>query len=121
MHLIPVGNRLLYMEAIFFAAEADAIPELRRFVVSDGVEIVMAESLADAISQISDGAVRPPSRADADPDAAPSLGLDVGTWPASALELLDQAESRARAGDWQGYGEALDQLRALLERLRAGR
>ncbi|MDX1390585.1 MAG: UPF0182 family protein, partial [Acidobacteriota bacterium] len=50
LHLVPVGNRFLYMEPIFLAAAADAIPELRRFVVSDGERIVMTETLDDAIA-----------------------------------------------------------------------
>ena len=35
-------------------------------------------------------------------------------------ELLELAESRARQGDWQGFGEALAELRSLLERLESG-
>jgi hypothetical protein len=38
-------------------------------------------------------------------------------WPREALDLLDRAQERLRSGDWAGYGQALDQLRALLERL----
>jgi hypothetical protein len=41
-------------------------------------------------------------------------------WPATALDLLERAEARAREGDWQGFGEALAELRTLLERLDAG-
>jgi hypothetical protein len=44
----------------------------------------------------------------------------VGVWPAAALDLLELAETRAREGDWQGFGAALDELRALLERLEGG-
>ena len=36
LHLVPVGRTLLYMEPVFLAAEEDAIPDLTRFVVSDG-------------------------------------------------------------------------------------
>ncbi|NIP81655.1 MAG: hypothetical protein GWM90_21540, partial [Gemmatimonadetes bacterium] len=49
------------------------------------------------------------------PAAAARPGGD--RWPARALELLDRAGERLRAGDWAGYGETLDELRALLERL----
>ena len=98
------------------AAEADAIPELRRFVVSDGVRVAMTESLADAISELSGLAAPEPGA----PTAMPTLDAPAGgdaPRPSTALGRLARAEARARAGDWQGYGEALDELRALLQRL----
>jgi hypothetical protein len=36
-------------------------------------------------------------------------------WPAEALTLLERAEARAREGDWEGYGQALEELRLLLQ------
>ncbi len=119
LHVVPSGDRILYMEAVFLAAEADAIPELRRFVVSDGVRVEMTEDLAGAIAALAGREVMPASTT-AD-DAGPTP-VDLGApWASSALELLERAESRAREGDWQGFGEALDELRTLLQSLqRAG-
>ena len=115
LHLVPVGGRLVYMEPIFLAADADAIPELRRFVVSDGRSVVMREQLAEAVAAFAgvqlDGLV---------PISVEGLPPPGAVWPSEALQLLDRAESRARAGDWQGFGEALDELRGLLERLQGG-
>ena len=51
LHLVPTGNRIVYVEPVFLAAEADAIPELRRFVVSDGRRVAMTENLGDAIAR----------------------------------------------------------------------
>jgi hypothetical protein len=39
------------------------------------------------------------------------------SWSADALDLLEEAEARAQEGDWSGFGEALEQLRFLLQRL----
>jgi uncharacterized membrane protein (UPF0182 family) len=115
LHLVPVGGRLVYMEPIFLAADADAIPELRRYVVSDGRRVVMREQLSEAVAAFAGMQAGVPSAAEA--ESLPALGT---MWPTEALDLLEQAESRARAGDWQGFGEALAELRALLERLQAG-
>lgn len=52
LHLVPVGDRLVYMEPVFLAAEESAIPELRRFVVSDGRRVVMEETLLGAIQAL---------------------------------------------------------------------
>jgi uncharacterized membrane protein (UPF0182 family) len=121
LHLVPVGNRLLYLEPVFLAAEEDAIPELRRFVVSDGRRVTMTESLPEAIRQLAGFAI---ASGEGDPEAvedgSPSRVGDTSAWPVEALDLLEEAEARARDGDWQGFGEALDRLRALLEDLQSG-
>jgi uncharacterized protein len=122
LHLVPVGNRILYMEPIFLAAEEDAIPEMRRFVVSDGSRVVMAETLQQAADQLAGGAATEfgtTGVAGDLPTETPTTPADATGWPTAALELLEQAEARAREGDWRGYGEALDALRALLRRLGA--
>lgn len=121
LHIIPVGETLLYMEPIFLAAEADAIPELRRLVVSDGRRVSMESTLEDAIAALAleGGGV------EAVPEAVPAgeeteaqaLPSREASWPAEALELLDTAETRLRSGDWAGFGRALEELRALLRDL----
>lgn len=129
LHLVPVGDRLVYMEPVFLAAEADAIPELRRFIVSDGRRVVMTETLAGSVARLSgeqaardvaEAEDRPAGAAAADPAAQPSPSASMGPWPAEALSLLDEAEERARQGDWQGFGEALEELRSLLESIQTG-
>ena len=107
------------MEPVFLAAEQDAIPELRRFVVSDGVRVEMTESLTDAIGLLAGYDVVTAVTGVADVEDVAADPAPTSAWPSAALDLLEEAESRARAGDWQGYGEALDRLRALLRRLDA--
>jgi uncharacterized membrane protein (UPF0182 family) len=117
LHLVPTGDRFVYMEPVFLAAEADAIPELRRFVVSDGRRVAMTEDLATAIRELSGG------QGFGDDGAPLGEGVrDSGgdAWPSTALDILERAEASAREGDWQGFGDALDQLKALLERLGGG-
>lgn len=124
LHVVPVGDGLLYMEPVFLAAEEDAIPELRRFVVSDGRRVIMRPGLLEALSELIGGAPFTPAAVSDVVSGAtePGLGstLDPSEWPNEALELLDSAEQRLRAGDYQGFGEAIDQLRALLRDLSEG-
>ena len=122
LHLVPVGKRFVYVEPVFLAAEADAIPELRRFVVSDGRRVAMTADLGGAIRELSGLEAGGTGFEGPLPEGIdlPSVGDVPGPaseWPAEALELLEEAESSAREGDWQGFGEALGELRALLERL----
>lgn len=119
LHVIPVGETILYLESIFLAAETDAIPELRRFVVSDGRRVAMEETLAEAISALAEAAgdeiSELPSLA-----GAREMVPQMGAWPREALELLEEAERRLRAGDWSGFGSALDELRTLLRGISSG-
>jgi len=108
------------MEPVFLAAEEDAIPELRRFVVSDGYRVTMEETLPEAIqamAQIADASTPQLTLTEGSLDL-PSL--DIEQWPAEALALLEAADAALRTGDFQGFGEALDELRALLEGLSTG-
>ena len=106
------------MEPVFLAAEADAIPELRRFVVSDGRRVAMTEQLSGAISELAN--VMIPSQLPNDREQLieemDSTIMNL-SWSADALDLLEEADARAQEGDWSGFGEALEQLRFLLQRL----
>jgi uncharacterized membrane protein (UPF0182 family) len=124
LNLVPVGTRFVYMEPVFLAAEADAIPELRRFVVSDGRRVAMTEDLVGAIRELAGLELGELGIEGSMPDGG-AVATNVPArpttpWPATALDLLERAEARAREGDWQGFGEALAELRTLLERLDAG-
>jgi uncharacterized membrane protein (UPF0182 family) len=120
LHVVPVGQTLFYMEPIFLAAEADAIPELRRFVVSDGRRVAMEPSLSEAIEALALVSDPVGSEAPLLPSASEDVALPQGQWPAEALDLLDRAEARLRDGDWSGFGSTLDELRELLRRLSEG-
>ncbi|MGW8266946.1 MAG: UPF0182 family protein [Longimicrobiales bacterium] len=116
LHVVPVGRRILYLEPIFLAAEADAIPELRRFVVSDGRRVAMEETLNEAISALA-GVEGQPFTDLPTPETLDEETLPIDRWPQEALDLLDRAEERLRNGDWAGFGVALEELRALLGRV----
>jgi uncharacterized protein len=119
LHLVPVGNTLLYMEPVFLAADANPIPEIRRYIVSDGRRVSMEPTLSAAIDVLRRlegfGAVAP------DPADLEAL-LPGATLPSDpetarrALELLEEAERRLRDADWEGFGSALEELRAFLRR-----
>jgi len=117
LHLVPIERRFVYVEPVFLAAEADAIPELRRFVVSDGRRIAMTEDLASAIRQLAAGRDAGSAGVEGDAMGEGAGGPGGSEWPSAALDLLERADASAREGDWRGFGEALDELRALLERL----
>jgi uncharacterized membrane protein (UPF0182 family) len=108
------------MEPIFLAAEADAIPELRRFVVSDGSRVAMEPSLEEAIAALALASGVSSALSLPAPVAGSQPSSDPGRWPQEALDLLEEAEDRLRAGDWGGFGTALEELRSLLRSISGG-
>jgi hypothetical protein len=88
----------------------------------------MTEDLAGAINELAGIAVVVPGAISGvsplgTPAAVPTLDAPAGAdgvWSSAALALLERADASARAGNWQGYGEALAELRALLHRLGSG-
>jgi uncharacterized protein len=112
LHIVPVGTQLFFMEPVFLAAADQAIPELRRFVVSDGRRVAMEPSLGEAIAVLT-GNRLPAVVTTA--TGVPGAGASV-TWAREALGLLERAESRLRASDYAGFGASIQELRRLLER-----
>ena len=111
VRIVPLDSSVLYIQPLFLSAEENPIPELWRVVVSDGRNGAMAETLRGAMA-----ALELPLDPEAQP-GRPAPGQSSPRWPREALDLLDRAQERLRAGDWAGYGQALEELRALLERL----
>jgi uncharacterized membrane protein (UPF0182 family) len=102
------------MEPVFLAAEEDAIPELRRFVVSDGYRVSMEPTLLEAIE-----ALKATGTNISDLEIVEFGDTQVSTvnWPKEALEMLEKAEAAARDFDFSTFGEALQELRRLLQGL----
>ncbi|MFW6205996.1 MAG: UPF0182 family protein [Gemmatimonadota bacterium] len=109
VRILALDSVVVYMQPLFLSAEEVPIPELWRVVVSDGRNVAMAATLDDALAALAE---RTGPR---DRPAAQPAGR--GGWPDEALDLLEMAERRLRAGDWAGYGRVLDELRALLQGL----
>jgi uncharacterized membrane protein (UPF0182 family) len=137
--VIPIEQALLYVQPIYLQAEGGRIPELRRVVVAYGQQVVMRESLGEALAAIfgtdDTAAGRPtvptaPTPTDsAEARAAvagagvppAAAGADVAALITEARRRYDAAIEAQREGDWARYGEELRQLGTLLERLEAAR
>jgi uncharacterized protein len=116
LRYLPTANSILYVEPLFLSARDRGIPQLQRVIVSDGMGVAMAPDLRSAIAALV-GEAQPEAEAlpdeVGDPVAAP--GIPGDEWRRRATELLREAESRLRAGDFAGFGAAWNRLRALLD------
>ncbi len=112
VRVVPLDSSVLYVQPLFLSADENPIPELWRVVVSDGRNVAMAETLPGAMAALELPLKDREETGRGGTEDGPSL-----RWSREALDLLDRAQERLRAGDWAGYGEALAGLRALLERM----
>ena len=134
--VIPIEEALLYIRPMYLRASGGRIPELKQVVVAYQNQIVMDETLDLALERLFGGSgpadpFAPPSTllADVAPTTSGAAPADTpATQAAQSTTLAQQARghySRAlqaqREGNWALYGEELDRLGEVLERLEAER
>jgi uncharacterized membrane protein (UPF0182 family) len=133
--VIPIEESLIYVRPLYLRASGGRIPELTRVIVAYQNQIVMEATLEAGLARIFGSGGAPPPRDPRDtstaseapapqtaaslPGAAPgttTTGLDA--LAAEAQRHYTRALEAQRAGDWAGYGEAIRQLGATLDRMR---
>jgi len=124
--VIPIEESLLYVQPLYLRAEGGRIPELKRVVVAYQNNVVMEETLDQALAVLFGEASPTGARAD-EPVGQPLAGAAAEAAGTSS-DLVAEAQRRyraaieaQRAGDWARYGDELRQLGALLDRLAAQR
>jgi hypothetical protein len=120
--IIPIEESLLYVRPLYLRAAGGRIPELKRVIVAHQNQIVMEETLDQALERLFPGGAAPtvaPERA-AEEDRSPPDRLEPSVL-ASAVEIYRRAIEAQRAGDWARYGDEMRRLGELLERAAARR
>ncbi len=138
--VIPVEESLLYVAPLYLRSESGRIPELKRVIVVYENRIAMEPTLEGAVRAIfgdDSGGEAPtpegvgePTGDAADEATGPVAATTEGTTSTepsdeeanrarAAKEAFERATAAQRAGDWARYGQALDELEAILERLAA--
>jgi hypothetical protein len=145
--VIPIEESLIYIRPLYLRSQGGRIPELKRVIVAYQNQIVMEETLEEALARIfppgsgsqpieglvamaptavpapgptaeSGGAVPPPPPAATRP--APDAGASRDALIAEAQATYERALAAQRAGNWAQYGEEIQRLGRLLDRLGAG-
>jgi len=104
--VIPMDHSFVYVEPVYLIAEDTDIPQLKRIIVSDGRRLAMAPTLGAALERVYNLDVPGPS---AVAPAAPSPSR-----LARARDKLAAAEDALREGQWEAFGQALQELKRLL-------
>lgn len=130
--VIPLADSLIYVEPLYLQAATGKIPELKRVIVATADEVVMRESLGLALVELFGASVISEAgleelmidvaQAEEAIDDALAAPVELGT--ATLEELIVQAsayyaqgQDALREGDWTGYGQAMEDLQAVLEQL----
>ncbi len=112
--VIPIDRSIIYVEPVYLQAERGQIPELKRVVVAVGDRLAMEATLDEALARV----VGLPLPAQPPPTGpTPPVSGTVADLARQAKEAYERALERLRQGDWAGYGEALKNLEAILNRL----
>jgi uncharacterized membrane protein (UPF0182 family) len=112
--IIPIEESFLYVEPLYLRATQGGMPELKRVIAVHGEKLAMAKDLETALALVFGGTI-----------AATGDGSETdGTQPAtvrmmtrSALEALDAAQEKLKAGDFGTFGQSLQELRETLVEL----
>jgi uncharacterized membrane protein (UPF0182 family) len=123
--VIPVQNAVLYVEPLYLAAEgSSSLPELKRVIVAYSDQVVMEPSLGDALNAIfkgggnAGGEVAATGAAPA-PTPAKTVPASIENLIQQANQHFDRAQQDLRQGDWNGYGQEIQQLGQTLKQMPA--
>jgi uncharacterized membrane protein (UPF0182 family) len=100
--VIPMAGTILYMEPMYLQSQGLAFPELKKIILADGSDVVMADSLEQGLAMLVGGEATPDETA-AQPESLP-------------VSVSQELESVEDAID--GLDEAVDDLREALKGLR---
>ena len=118
--LIPLGRSILFVEPVFLEAETGGIPELKRVIVVAGEQIAMEPTLQESIAAIFGAEALPTEPVVTPPEPAEPekpLAAEIANLIEQAQQHYNQAQQYLIEGDWTGYGEELEALKAVLDRL----
>ena len=132
--VIPIEESLLYIRPLYLRAAGGRIPELKRVIVAYQNQIVMEETLRQALDRIFGAGAARTLQAEGDagpavplvetaepgPVARPRLepGESLESLAALAQEHYQRAMQAQREGNWAQYGEEIQKLGDVLARMR---
>ena len=125
--VIPIEESLLYIRPLYLRAAGGRIPELKRVIVAHQNQIVMEETLDEALQRLfpRDGrgvvttgeAAAGAAAQDAKEEQRPA-DTETATLAEQARAHYERAMKAQREGNWALYGEEIKRLGEVLERMR---
>lgn len=127
MLIVPIEDSILYVEPVYLrASNASALPELKKVIVFYRNQVVMEDSLEKSLARIfpvpkeEEPATpeKPQPPAAQKPTTQPPEEADtVAELIVLANDTFNKAQEAQKAGDWALYGEKLNELQGILQKL----
>lgn len=121
--IVPIKSSLLYVVPIYLKSSGtNAIPEVKKIVVGYSDQIVLADSIADALNQIfkynsgNSGNNSNNNNGNSSGNQGNGSTVDEAVLQ-QAKNLYDKALEAQKAGDWTSYGNYINSLGSILEQL----
>jgi len=120
--VIPIEQSLLYIEPIYLRANQGELPELKQVVVAHDEQLVMRPSLEESLTAIF-GQDNPQPVADKEPAEQEGVVADdlmeqvPNELAQEALQVYQDAQKARQQGNWDQYGDKLQELEQILEQL----
>ena len=120
--VVPIQDSLLYIEPLYLRQRSSrgGLPELKRVIVAYGNRIAMRETLDQALSTIfsfESSLVLQTSRIVDGKEIIQAREVTLNELAKRAVSHFNDAQNSLQNGDWSGYGESLQNLENLLNRL----
>ncbi len=118
LHVIPIEDSILYVSPLYLRAKTGQIPELKRVIAVYGDQVVMEETLPEALAVLFKGTTMN-SHVMESAAETPSTSQD----PRAVVEAFrhyNRALEQLKTGDWAAFGIELDRLGSVLEQLAQG-
>jgi uncharacterized membrane protein (UPF0182 family) len=113
--VIPIEHSFLYVEPVYLQSEQSKMPELKRVIVAVGEQLQMRDNLDDALRAVFSVEAVPPAQIQ-----EALTGLPTGPLSDMAQEALDhynKALDYLKNADWTKYGQELDSIKDILQRM----
>ncbi len=116
--VIPIKEDIMYVQPVYLQATEGKLPELKRVIVAYGNRLSMERTLDQALSRVfgrTEDYEQKPATGTGKTERAPAKSIKKLTQ--EALQHYERAQEYLKKGAWAKYGEELNQLKFVLEKL----
>ena len=118
--VLPINNTILYVEPVYITSENQAsLPLLKRVIVGCGEEIIMAETLNDALWQLSTVNLDSVQNSENNISEENNQMADQDNL-FDVVNAYNELEYASKKGDWEAFGKAMNELKSAISKLNVG-
>lgn len=119
--IIPIKNSFLYVEPVYLQSEQGQIPELKRVIVAYNDQIEMKPTLEESLQAIfNSSGSQDTATVQQVKDIARIVNTSLSSRAKEALDHYNKAQEYLKQGNWAGYGNEMQNMKAVLTEMSQG-